>query len=263
MEEITIDAELREKLNKVALGCRVLAMEGHEDLSLGHLSLRDPDGRGVWMKRCFVGLDEIRGPDDFILLDYDGQKLYGPGERHSEWPIHTEILRARPDVAVVGHTHPFHASLLSATGETLQPIGLEGIHFALNTPHFTETVDLITDKRLGGNLAETLGNARMAFMKNHGVVFVGSNTGEAVITGVWLEKASRAQLALHGAGIPWSTPERADWEGKAGTIGSLGWWENFFAFYCRKLLRREGATAEAERMRAETLGWRRGEIPRW
>ena len=36
----TSDYELREKL---ATGCRVLAMEGHDDLIWGHMSVRDPN----------------------------------------------------------------------------------------------------------------------------------------------------------------------------------------------------------------------------
>ena len=33
-------------------------------MTLGHLSLRDPAGRGFWMKRNRVGLGE--GADDFL-----------------------------------------------------------------------------------------------------------------------------------------------------------------------------------------------------
>src|SRR3546814_8252262 len=50
--------------------------------------------------------------NDFVLVSFDGVKLEGEGGMHSEWPIHAEILRARPDVQVVAHTHPFFASLL-------------------------------------------------------------------------------------------------------------------------------------------------------
>jgi ribulose-5-phosphate 4-epimerase/fuculose-1-phosphate aldolase len=39
--------ELREL---VALGCRILGANGHDDYVWGHVSARDPDGRGAWMK---------------------------------------------------------------------------------------------------------------------------------------------------------------------------------------------------------------------
>ncbi len=258
MGDISINEGLTSELNRLAVACRILAMEGHDDVSLGHLSLRDPEGRGVWMKRFYLGLDEVRGADDFLLLDFDGHILHGGGERHAEWPIHTEILQARPDARVVGHTHPFHACLFAATEEPLQPISLEGMHFTLNTPHYRETSNLINSRQLGRNLAESLGDARVVFMKNHGITFCGIDIPETVITGVYVEKACKAQLLLNGSGLPWSFPEREEWEGKVAVLGSLGLWDNFFSYYHRKLLRLEGATTEAERMRAETMTWRRG-----
>ena len=91
-----------ELLNDLARGCRILEMEGHGDFSLGHLSLRDPQGRGFWLKRNRYGLGEILGPDDFVLVTMDGEQIAGEGGRHSEWPIHSEVFRLRPDVQVVG-----------------------------------------------------------------------------------------------------------------------------------------------------------------
>ena len=96
---------LDEALDKLAKACRILEKEGHGDMSLGHVSLRDPQGRGFWLKRNRAGLGEIRGPRDFVLVSFSGEKLSGEGGRHSEWPIHSQILQRRPDVQVVAHTH--------------------------------------------------------------------------------------------------------------------------------------------------------------
>ena len=101
--------DLRQLLDELARACRILEMEGHGDMTLGHLSFRDPEGHGFWLKRNRIGLGEVMGVGDFVLVDWDGQQLAGSGGRHSEWPIHSEILRMRPDVHVVAHTHPFHA----------------------------------------------------------------------------------------------------------------------------------------------------------
>ena len=95
-------------------------------MTLGHLSLRNSEGRGIWMKRNRAGLGEMLGPDDFVLVDWDGNKLAGNGGRHSEWPIHSEILRLRADVQVVAHTHPFHACVFSGATELLAPYTVDG-----------------------------------------------------------------------------------------------------------------------------------------
>src|SRR5690606_21978747 len=120
---------LEQQLDELATACRVLEMEGHGDMTLGHLSLRDPEGRGFWLKRNARGLGEILSHKDFVLVNFDGEKLEGEGGRHSEWPIHSEILRMRPDVQVVAHSHPFYASLLSAFSTPLQPFTLDADYF--------------------------------------------------------------------------------------------------------------------------------------
>lgn len=254
---MTLANSLTAELDKLATACRILAMEGHNDVSLGHLSLRDPDGRGLWLKRFYLGLDEVMGAEDFILIDFDGKQLDGAGERHAEWPIHAEILRARTDVNIVAHGHPFYASLLAATGQPLLPVGQEGIYVAGNTPYYKDTSDLINTTQLGRDLAKALGDASMVFMKNHGITYCAKTIAEATILGINIEKASKAQLTLSASGMPWSHPDLAETEGKTETMANLGLWDNFFAYYTRKLARFEGRHGEAERMRAETLVWKR------
>ena len=89
---------------QVALGCQALAFAGQSDLIWGHVSVRDPDGRGVWMKAAGLGFDEVTA-DSVILVSPDGELLEGEGKVHVEYPIHTEIIRARPDVVAVVHSH--------------------------------------------------------------------------------------------------------------------------------------------------------------
>jgi L-fuculose-phosphate aldolase len=83
-----------------ATASRILAAAGQGDLIWGHASARDPDGHGVWLKSARWGLEEVT-PDRVHLVSEDGQVLEGDGERHSEYPIHTEVMIARPDVGGV------------------------------------------------------------------------------------------------------------------------------------------------------------------
>ncbi len=63
----------------------------------GHASVRDPGGRGVWMKASGWGLEEVDA-SRIVLVGPDGEVLDGTGPRHVEYLIHTEIMAARPDV---------------------------------------------------------------------------------------------------------------------------------------------------------------------
>lgn len=191
---------MHEALNKLATACRILEREGHGDMTLGHLSLRDPDGRGFWMKRNRAALGEIRGPEDFVLVAWTGAKLEGAGGRHSEWPIHSEVLKRRPDVQVVAHTHPLHASILSGSTDELLPYTLDADYFEA-LPRHADEVALVTTVDEGAALVQSLGPHFAVLMANHGVTFCGTSIEHATCVGVFLEKACRAHVMGRAAGL--------------------------------------------------------------
>src|SRR5262245_106147 len=160
-------------------------MEGHGDLVLGHLSWRDPQGRGLWMKRNQIGLGEVLGPDDFILLDFDGKQLQGSGRSHSEWPIHSEIMLARTDVQIVIHSHPIHASIMSGSDATIRPFTVDADKFR-NIPRFDGSAALINDKETARALAAALGDHDVVFLANHGITFCGPDVEYATCIGIFL-----------------------------------------------------------------------------
>src|SRR3954463_14750376 len=104
------DATLEAELDLLAKASRVLEIHGHGDRIFGHIAMRDPQGRGFWMKRHGIALGEVWDGRDFQLCDFDGNMLYGEGKRHSEWPIHAEIMKARPDINFTAHTHPLYGA---------------------------------------------------------------------------------------------------------------------------------------------------------
>lgn len=200
--------ELREL---VALGCQILGANGHDDYVWGHVSVRDPEGRGVWMKASTFGFDEITA-EQVILVSFDGEVLAGDCPRHVEWPIHTELLRARPDVGSVVHTHPPHSIAIAASGQPLRPVSHAGTLFVPpDVPRFTETAELIVTPQLGVDVAATLGDQNAMFLVNHGIVTAGNDVRDAVIRAVLLENAAHQQMLTQCFGGPrhWSSDEEA------------------------------------------------------
>jgi hypothetical protein len=63
-----LEPSLHAALTEVARACRILEMEGHGDMTLGHLSFGDPESRGFWLKQNRIGLGEVLGPGDFVLM---------------------------------------------------------------------------------------------------------------------------------------------------------------------------------------------------
>ena len=200
--------ELREQ---VALGCRILGLEDQGDFVWGHVSVRDPEGRGIWMKASTWGFEEI-GPQHVLLVSWDGEVLEGDGRRHIEYPIHTELMRARPDVQAVVHTHAPWSVAFAATEEPLRPVSHEGTLFVPpDVARFTETGDLVTTPQLGESLAHTVGGRNVALMIHHGIVACGSDLPTAVFNAVFLERACRTNMRTLMAGGPktWSSDEEA------------------------------------------------------
>ena len=139
LKDDLIGPALRAELDDLARACRILELEGQGDRTFGHMALRDPDGRGFWMKRAGIGLGEVYDARDFVLCDFDGKKIGGAGSRHGEWPIHSEIFVARPDVKATAHTHPFYASVYSAAEEPLQTVVPRSLNQPVMPPRWNAT----------------------------------------------------------------------------------------------------------------------------
>src|SRR5437868_6765798 len=130
---IAVAQSLREQ---VAWACRIIALEGYADLTLGHVSARDAEGV-IWIKRKGVALDEVE-PEDVVPLGDTDATL------HLETVLHEGVYRARPDVGAVIHGHPPYATALGATRTELEILTHDGILFADGLGRFSDP-DLIVD----------------------------------------------------------------------------------------------------------------------
>lgn len=180
----------------LADACRILAMADQGDDVWGHATARVPGTETFWMKPAAMGLEEVT-PDDLLLVDLDGKVLRGKHPRHSEVFIHSEILRARPDVGAVVHTHPVHATVFSSLGVPLRPITHEACNFVPpDVPRFTETSDLIVTPELGRAVAQAIGDRPGLFLVSHGIVTAGATIEDAAISAILLDKSARVQLMV-------------------------------------------------------------------
>jgi L-fuculose-phosphate aldolase len=223
---------LREKLADAG---RVLAMEGHGDYVAGHITVRLPDGSGRFlMKPAGIGLEEMR-PDNIITVDADGKKVDGTMPRHNEVYIHSEVLRARPDVQCVIHSHPVHAVAFSSLGRPLLPVGNDAVNFAGGRlPIFDETTDLIIDPERGRAVARCLGERSALILRNHGIVAAAASIEETVWTAIKLEKACRVQLLAESAGGPKLVADGEDLNRKRGRGNRPDLHKNVFEYLVRR-----------------------------
>ena len=152
------------------------------------------------MKSAGWGLEEIDA-SQIALVSPDGEVLDGTGPRHIEYPIHTEIMAARPDVGSVVHTHSPAANQFAALDVPLRPLDHAGSLFCYpDIPRFTLTGGLIKTPVARHGAGRPLGEARACLMPQHGIVAVGPDAPTAVMTAVLLDRACRTQLAAMAAG---------------------------------------------------------------
>ncbi len=185
---------------QMVMAGKVLVAEGHDDFTRGHISMRLPDDPGLFfMKPHSIGLDEIT-VGNILTIDLEGNVVAGSARRHSEVFIHSEILKARPDVNCVIHTHSPYAVALSSTGRPMRAYSQPGALFAGDVGLYADSIALIRSHAMGAGVAKALGPHRAVLLKNHGPVMTGKDIAEAVVVGIMLENAAMIQLAVEAAG---------------------------------------------------------------
>tara|TARA_R110002020_G_scaffold65413_14_gene172812 strand:+ start:964 stop:1713 length:750 start_codon:yes stop_codon:yes gene_type:complete len=184
----------------VSRASKALAFGGLSDLVWGHVSVRDPQDRGFWIKASGLGFGEV-GPEQVHLIDWSGEVIVGAGPRHIEWFIHACVYEARPDIGSVAHAHSDAVNAWCATGRPMQALSHAGIEFsARQLPRFTETASLIRTRELGLQLAATLADGIGVLIPQHGFVMTGEDVAASVMRSVLLERATSVLLQALAAG---------------------------------------------------------------
>ncbi len=126
--------EIKQRLAKVH---RIITAGGLWPLTKGHASTRVRETNRI----CMLGHLHSEGRtldstnyDDIITIDMNGNKIEGRSDPAGERFIHTAILKARPDVNSVIHTHSTYATAFGIAGVNILPIGNRGGIFAPMVP---------------------------------------------------------------------------------------------------------------------------------
>jgi ribulose-5-phosphate 4-epimerase/fuculose-1-phosphate aldolase len=197
----------------VATACQVLAATGLSPGVLGHVSVRiGPDEALV---RC-------RGPREAGLAtttaeDIKPVRITGPTSPRelggwsapNELPIHTAVLRARPDVTAVVHAHPAAVVTMSLARLPWLPIvgayDIPAARIAAGGIPTWPRAALVNTQDLGDELAQCLGERPVGVLYGHGLVSVGCGDpaaalAEAVTNAYAVDCLARMTLAVRAAG---------------------------------------------------------------
>lgn len=196
---------------EVAAATRLLNHEGILGYS-GHVSARLP-GREALLIQPFDTSRAALAADDLLVVDFDGRPLDRDERRRpvSEVFIHTEILRARPDVSAVAHFHPETATLFTLVeGFALAPVKNHAARWAGGIPVHPDPAH-IDDAALGRALAGTLADKEAALIRAHGAVVVAEDVRSLFVDCVHFEENAEAlyRAAALGKVMPLTASEIA------------------------------------------------------
>jgi len=181
-----------------------------------------------------------------LEVGYDGKVLQGEGEAElSGFCIHAPIHRLIPAAVCVMHTHmPFASALARLEDPTIKPIGQTECGLMRHVVYDELYTGPAFDPAEGERLARVLGDGKVMFMANHGVLTVGGSVAEAYDLLYYLERVAQVQLYAMWTGQKLKTlppPVVAETMRTIGgpTYGGKPHWEHHFDALKRMLDRRE------------------------
>jgi L-fuculose-phosphate aldolase len=172
------------------------------------------------------GLDKLKlTASDMVTMDADGKHVAGPFSPPLEWPIHTAVHRARPDLDSVAHLHPHWSTIFAVSDQPLEPVLMAMAR--MGRVNYFEVPSLITNPDLGEQLRTSLGDEAVVLMRWHGSTVVG-RTLEEMFERAWtIEENARLlwQARSIGAIVP-VPPSIAPMDARVTSTRTLNYFAN-------------------------------------
>lgn len=170
----------------------------------GNLSARDTESGLICITPSAVDY-ELLTAEDITVVNADGEVVEGKWRPSSETPLHTLILRRRPDINCVMHTHSFYAS---AFGVVYQPIP---VVLAESAACLGAEVPIAPYQKSGTiEFAElvydVLGKGQAVIWGNHGAMVVGDTLARTYSIAHALEDSARIYAIAKQIGQPVTLP---------------------------------------------------------
>jgi len=177
----------------------------------GHVSVRHDKDRNRYLMARGMSADMVTAKD-IVEFDLDSRPVDTHGLPMSalftERYIHGEIYKRRPDVVAVVHTHAPSLIPFGDTKVPLRPLYHRSAWIAFGVPVFEireragMTDMLIRNAKLGGYLAESLGDHPAVLMRGHGAAVTAPNLQRVVSRTIFLSLNATLQADAMKMGAP-------------------------------------------------------------
>ncbi len=201
--------------HEVAYAMRHIYHMGLTTTSGGNLSVRGQQGEVVITP---AGTDKGRmSHEEVVCLSPDGS-IIGSGRPSSEYPLHLELYRARPDLGAVIHAHPPALTSFSIVGRVPDTTVLRSAAALCGTVGYAPYMLPGTSDLAAIVAARFREGSDAVIMQNHAVVVAGKSLEEALIRLEVLENCAMAIQAAAALGSVRSAGRRALEEYEAATV---------------------------------------------
>ena len=208
---------------ELAAAHRLVAHFVFADLTYNHISVRLPDAPAHFLvKPANVFMEQVTA-SNLVKYDLDGRQVLASQFQAapSAYNIHGAILRERPDLNAVVHTHSPANIAVSAQKHGLLMLSQQAMRFHAQIAYYQYDGD-DASKEGAARLARAMGDRWLMLLNNHGALVCGMTIQDAYIHNHFLELACRAQIGALAGGSELITPSRALCEERARLFGQLG-----------------------------------------
>ncbi len=165
----------------------------------GNVSVRTADG--MLITPSGVPYHEIADADIVVMRADTTWRAENDRRPSSEWRLHLDIYRHRPDVEAIVHAHPINATGLAVHGRGIGPfhymVGVAGGHDIRCAPYATFGTQELSD-----NVQAALAGRNACLIAHHGVVAVGSSLDAALALAIEVEVLAGQFIAALSLGEP-------------------------------------------------------------
>ncbi len=141
---------------------------------------------------------------NLLVVNAEGHLVEGNGiVEATAFYIHSRIHQLQPHARCILHTHmPYATALTMIEGGRLEPAGQNALRFYGHVAYDEDYNGLVLDKAEGDRVVSALGDKKILFLGNHGVIVVGTSVAEAFDDLYYLERACQAQVLAMSTGRP-------------------------------------------------------------
>jgi L-fuculose-phosphate aldolase len=170
----------------------------------GNLSVYNREQGLVAIKPSGIEYFDLE-PADVVVMDIDGRIVEGRLKPSSEFNFHLGLLRSRPDINAVIHTHSVYATTIACLNWELPAVhylvGFSGNKVPV-APYAT-----FGTRELADNIIRAIGDYNACLLANHGMVAVANNLATAFAVAEEIELVSRIYYQAKCIGAPVILPD--------------------------------------------------------